>query len=86
MYLILTLAPFFFCSLKAELAEIQERSRLSGGRYVQNQQLEDLRNEVEKFTKEKKAWFQEREDAEKEMEAKKKNLMKTQVIFHKYNQ
>ena len=55
---------------------------MSGGRYVQNQQLEDLRNEVEKFTKEKKAWFQEREDAEKEMEAKKKNLMKTQVNFH----
>ena len=58
---------------------------MSGGRYVQNQQLEDLRNEVEKFTKEKKAWFQEREDAEKEMEAKKKNLMKTQVNFHKYH-
>ena len=45
-----------------------------------------IQGEILKFTKEKKAWFQEREDAEKEMEAKKKNLMKTQVNLRKYHQ
>ena len=65
--------------MKAKLSEIQEKSRLSGGRYVQNQQLEDLRNEIEAFNKAKKAWLHEKLDAELEMEAKKKDLLKTQV-------
>ena len=66
-------------SLKAELAEIQEKSRLAGGRYVQNQQLEDLRNLQESLTKEKKLWQQKREEEEKEMELKRQSLFKTQV-------
>ena len=70
--------PWCF-SLKAQLTEIQEKSRLSGGRYVQNQQLEDLRNEIEGFNKAKKAWLLEKADAEVDMETKKKDLMKTQV-------
>ena len=38
---------------------------MSGGRYIQNQQLEDLRNLHESFTKEQHRWNEEKETREK---------------------
>ena len=68
-----------FYSIKAELAEIKEKSKLAGGRYVQNEQLEELRNLQESLAKEKRAWILEKEEKEKEHENRRMELQKAQV-------
>ena len=73
----LTTLPFY--SMKVELAETKERSLVMGGRYKQNQQLEELRHLQDRMAHEKRAWQLEREAAEQEMETKKRELLRTQV-------
>ena len=52
---------------------------MMGGRYKQNQLLEELRNLQESLGREKIQWKLEREAAEQEMEIKKKEMAKAQV-------
>ena len=41
-------------SLQSEVAEMKEKSRMAGGRYIQNQQLEEIRNCQEQLDKQQK--------------------------------
>ena len=43
-------------SLQSEVAEMKEKSRMAGGRYIQNQQLEEIRNCQEQLDKQQKQW------------------------------
>ena len=50
-----------------------------GGKYKQNQQLEELRNLQDRMAREKRAWQLEKEAVEQEIETKKKELSKTKI-------
>ena len=58
---------------------MREKSYIMGGRYKQNQELEELRTLYEKFTREKRAFQMEKESVNQDIEAQKKDLAKTQV-------
>lgn len=66
-------------SLKAEVTEVRERSSVAGGRYRQNQLLEELRLLQDSMAKEKVQWQLDREAAEQDMLAKRKDLARTQL-------
>ena len=51
-----------------------------GGRYKHNQLLEDLRHLQESLAQEKKSWAVEKATMEEDMEVKKKELAKIQVL------
>lgn len=51
-----------------------------GGRYKHNQLLEDLRHLQESLAQEKKSWAVEKATMEDDMEVKKKELAKIQVL------
>ncbi len=67
-------------SLKLEVAEARERSSVTGGRYRQNQLLEELRQLQDSMAREKVQWQAEKEASELEMQAKMKELARTQVF------
>ncbi len=67
-------------SLKMEVAEARERSSVTGGRYRQNQLLEELRQLQDSMAREKVQWQAEKEASELEMQAKMKELARTQVF------
>ncbi len=67
------------------MAEIRERSSVSGGRYRQNQLLEELRQLQDSIGKEKLQWQLEREAAEQDMQTKRKELARTQVRGRRYH-
>ena len=54
-----------------------------GGRYKHNQLLEDLRHLQESLAQEKKSWAHEKDAMEQDMETKKKELAKYQVLSTK---
>ena len=54
-----------------------------GGRYKHNQLLEDLRHLQESLAQEKKSWAVEKASMEEDMEVKKKELAKIQVLPQK---
>ena len=56
----------FLFSLKFEISEMKEKSRMSGGRYIQNQQLEELRNRQETLAKEQRQWNLDKERIKEE--------------------
>ncbi len=70
----------FSNSLKMEVAEARERSSVTGGRYRQNQLLEELRQLQDSMAREKVQWQAEKEASELEMQAKMKELARTQVF------
>ena len=53
---------------------MKEKSRIAGGRYIQNQQLEELRNLQEKLTKERQAWAMEKEAERSQSEAENERI------------
>ncbi len=69
----------FFSSLKAEVADARERTKLTGGRYRQNQLLDELRRLRESLARERKQWTQERDEKELEMANKRRELERMQV-------
>ena len=73
-------------SLKAEVSEMKEKSRLSGGRYIQNQQLEELRNLQEQLTKDRQAWTSEKEAIEDRIKEEQESMLKRKeelAVFEK---
>ena len=71
-------------SLKFEIAEMKEKSRMSGGRYIQNQQLEELRNRQETLAKEQRQWNLDKERIKEEQnieEERRKEKRVRLIIF-----
>ena len=65
-------------SLKAELVEVRERSSVMGGRYRQNQLLEELRQTRSALREEKREWARQRDEQELAMEKSRRELARTQ--------
>jgi len=68
-----------FQSLRAEAADAKDRASVSGGRYRQNQLLEELRLLRDSLARERRDWAAEREAADREMAAKRRELARAQV-------
>ena len=66
-------------SLKSEVAEMKEKSRMSGGRYIQNQQLEELRTRQDNLTKEQNQWKLSKEKIEKDAKAEEEHMQEKRV-------
>ena len=58
---------------------MKEKSRMAGGRYIQNQQLEELRNLQEYLTKERHSWNSEKERQEEKAKMENKRLEEEKV-------
>lgn len=69
----------FLNSLKTEVREIREKSSVMGGRYKQNQQLEELRYLQDNLGKEKLQWQLQKEAEEQHLELKKKEMARMQA-------
>ena len=71
---------FYNFSIKTELSEIREKASISGGRYKQNQRFEEMRRLQETLAQEKKEWVTLKETMDQEVQAKKAEMHKYQVI------
>jgi len=75
--------------LKFEIAEMKEKSRMSGGRYIQNQQLEELRNRQETLAKEQRQWNLDKErikeEQKNEEEIRKEKRVRLTMFIHKFS-
>jgi hypothetical protein len=77
---------YLLFSLKFEIAEMKEKSRMSGGRYIQNQQLEELRNRQETLAKEQRQWNvdKERKKEEQKCEEDRRNEKRVRITMFIY--
>ena len=70
-------------SIKTELSEIQEKARISGGRFKQNQRFEEMRKLQDDLAEEQKEWRITKDTLEKELEAKYEEKLKIQSEIDK---
>ena len=70
-------------SIKTELSEIQEKARISGGRFKQNQRFEEMRKLQDDLAQEQKEWRITKDTLEKELEAKYEEKLKIQSEIDK---
>jgi hypothetical protein len=61
-------------SLKAEVTEMKEKSRMAGGRYIQNQQLEEIRLKEDNLDRCLKKWMADKDQREKETKAEEERI------------
>ena len=73
------LIVIFSISLKAEVAEMKEKSRMAGGRYIQNQQLEEIRLKEDNFDRTMKKWMADKDQREKETKAEEERIQMERV-------
>ena len=65
--------------MKAEVSKMKEKSRIAGGRYIQNEQLEELRNLQEKLTKERQEWTRVKEKETSQAEDERERIKQETV-------
>ena len=76
-------------SLQSEVAEMKEKSRMAGGRYIQNQQLEEIRNCQEQLDKQQKQWAidlrKQKEEANAEEQRMKDERVRIKIDARNYS-
>ena len=58
---------------------MKEKSRMAGGRYIQNQQLEEIRLKEDNFEKSMKKWMADKDQREKETKAEEERIQMERV-------
>ena len=71
-------------SLQSEVAEMKEKSRMAGGRYIQNQQLEEIRNCQEQLDKQQKQWAIDLRKQKEEANAEEQRMKDERVRIKTY--
>ena len=71
-------------SLQSEVAEMKEKSRMAGGRYIQNQQLEEIRNCQEQLDKQQKQWAIDLRKQKEEANAEEQRMKDERVRIKNY--
>ena len=58
---------------------MKEKSRMAGGRYIQNQQLEEIRLEEDNLDRTMKKWMADKDQREKETKAEEERIQMERV-------
>ena len=58
---------------------MKEKSRMAGGRYIQNQQLEEIRLKEDNFDRTMKKWMADKDQREKETKAEEERIQMERV-------
>ena len=72
----------FFISLQSEVAEMKEKSRMAGGRYIQNQQLEEIRNSQDRLEKAQKQWAMDLKKQREEANVEEQRMKDEKVLLN----
>ena len=72
----------FLISLQSEVAEMKEKSRMAGGRYIQNQQLEEIRNSQDRLEKAQKQWAMDLKKQREEANVEEQRMKDEKVLLN----